>query len=210
MCRSIGINARVVTGYVMAEYDTDKGSYIVRRSNAHAWVEAETSRGRWETFDPTPNVIDLHAPEESQLRFLRRVLDTIDGFWLTSVVSFNENNQMRLFGIEGADVGAASQAGGVDLQESKLLRALIGALITGVSVFLIYRWYRNPKSGGRARRAIVLPKAAEDARRKLLKHWKAVGRERPELGGTNRSRGVGARETRTGQRCSRAAAFGST
>jgi hypothetical protein len=42
MCRSVGIDARVITGYVAIDYNQATSSYIVRASNAHAWVEAET------------------------------------------------------------------------------------------------------------------------------------------------------------------------
>src|SRR5690606_37460750 len=52
MCWSVGIDARLVTGYVATEFDEGTRTYVVRESNAHAWVEAELSPGRWVTFDP--------------------------------------------------------------------------------------------------------------------------------------------------------------
>ncbi|HED54087.1 MAG TPA: DUF3488 domain-containing protein, partial [Phycisphaerales bacterium] len=62
MCRSVGINSRVITGYILGEYDPEKERYIVRRSNAHAWVEVEVAPGQWREFDPTPNLSTLHVP----------------------------------------------------------------------------------------------------------------------------------------------------
>jgi hypothetical protein len=183
MCRSVGINSRVVTGYVMAEYNTEKESYTVRRSNAHAWVEAEIRQGVWESFDPTPNVFALHTPEESQLRFLRRILDTIDGFWLTSIVSYNKNNQMDLFGFDAQ----AKAFNGRNSQEpnggKRVLRVAVSVVISLVGAFFLYRWYRKPSLRKSRSKDVDLPRAAYEVRQRLLAHWKSVGRERPEWAG---------------------------
>ena len=40
MLRSRGIPARLATGFLGAEYNPLEDYYIVRQSNAHAWVEA--------------------------------------------------------------------------------------------------------------------------------------------------------------------------
>lgn len=53
MARSIGIPARLVAGYRVGERNPVFGHWVVRQSNAHAWVEAEVD-GRWLTLDPTP------------------------------------------------------------------------------------------------------------------------------------------------------------
>lgn len=180
MCRSVGIDARVITGYVMAEYDSEKESYIVRRSNAHAWVEAETRPGIWETFDPTPDVFNLHAPEESQHRFLRRFLDAIDGFWLTSVVSFDKNNQIKMFGLEDQTLHSISQNREIATEGKRILRVVLSLAIAGITGFFIYRWYRKPKRAKAKNQFVDLPSGALDARLKLLRYWKASGRERPD------------------------------
>src|SRR5262249_57890506 len=54
MCRSVGIEARVVAGYLANEYHPDRDSYIVRASDAHAWVEVNTGPGGWQRRDATP------------------------------------------------------------------------------------------------------------------------------------------------------------
>ncbi len=55
LLRSQGVPARVVTGFLGAEYNPFEGYYIVRQSNAHAWVEAYLGDDQgWQTFDPTP------------------------------------------------------------------------------------------------------------------------------------------------------------
>ena len=39
LCRSVGINARMVTGYHGGEFNSIGGYYIVRCRDSHAWVE---------------------------------------------------------------------------------------------------------------------------------------------------------------------------
>jgi protein-glutamine gamma-glutamyltransferase len=55
MARSLGIPARVATGYAPGEYNPFTGYYDVRASDAHAWVEVYFPRYGWSTFDPTPS-----------------------------------------------------------------------------------------------------------------------------------------------------------
>src|SRR5215211_3693335 len=55
MARSLGIPARVATGYTPGEYNPFTGYYDVRASDAHAWVEVYFPGYGWSTFDPTPS-----------------------------------------------------------------------------------------------------------------------------------------------------------
>ncbi len=55
MARSLGIPARVATGYVPGEYNPFTGLHEVRASDAHAWVEVYFPGYGWSTFDPTPS-----------------------------------------------------------------------------------------------------------------------------------------------------------
>jgi protein-glutamine gamma-glutamyltransferase len=54
MLRSIGIPARYVTGFLPGEFNDVGGDYIIRESDAHAWVEVYFPSYGWITFDPTP------------------------------------------------------------------------------------------------------------------------------------------------------------
>ena len=54
MLRTIGIPSRVVNGFRNGQYNDLTGSYIIRASDAHSWVEAFISGYGWITFDPTP------------------------------------------------------------------------------------------------------------------------------------------------------------
>jgi transglutaminase-like putative cysteine protease len=54
MLRAEGIPARYVTGFSPGEYNDVGGDYIIRESDAHAWVEVYFPGYGWITFDPTP------------------------------------------------------------------------------------------------------------------------------------------------------------
>ncbi|MPY95196.1 MAG: DUF4129 domain-containing protein, partial [Acidimicrobiia bacterium] len=56
MARSLGIPARVATGYVPGERDRVTGEWVVRASDAHAWVEVWFPGLGWQGFDPTAEV----------------------------------------------------------------------------------------------------------------------------------------------------------
>ena len=54
LLRLQGIPARYVTGYVVQEYNSPGGYYVVRDADAHAWVEVLLPGKGWTEVDPTP------------------------------------------------------------------------------------------------------------------------------------------------------------
>jgi protein-glutamine gamma-glutamyltransferase len=76
MLRSIGVPARYVTGFLPGEYNDVGGDYIIRGSDAHAWVEVFFNGYGWITFDPTP-------PSNEQRGLLSRFGLYWDWFQLT-------------------------------------------------------------------------------------------------------------------------------
>ncbi len=139
MCRSVGINARMAAGYVAAEFNESSGRYVVRESNAHAWVEVEAA-GRWRTYDPTPpsDLARLHKPQAGLLASLRRAMESVEYAWNTGVVGFDEGSRQRILGPpEGRRAGVL---GAFDSITSRLQsagpRAVLAALVVGIAVFL--------------------------------------------------------------------------
>ncbi len=53
MARAVGIPARIAVGYAGGEYDEGLDGYLVRRSNAHTWVEVYFPDYGWIEFEPT-------------------------------------------------------------------------------------------------------------------------------------------------------------
>jgi drug/metabolite transporter superfamily protein YnfA len=116
MCQSVGIPARVAVGYVVTEYNPLNGQYLVRESNAHAWVEAfvvsdvEKNVGRWELFDPSPpgDIERIHRPASGMFASLRGWYEALEFRWSSSIVGFDTVQQSKIFGREASDRGPAA------------------------------------------------------------------------------------------------------
>jgi hypothetical protein len=54
LCRTQGIPARVVSGFVNPEWQGSSGSGILREANAHAWTEVWVDGWGWTVVDATP------------------------------------------------------------------------------------------------------------------------------------------------------------
>lgn len=186
MCRSVGINARVVTGYVATEFNETSRHYVVRESNAHAWVEVETSLGLWRTFDPTPpaDLARVHQVSESLVARTGRLIDAIEYLWIRAVVAFDEDSRQGLLG------GLAPSARRVEARLSRTGEALVRdgrsimarAALVGVVTFfvtlgvggaLLVGW-RRLVLGRRGRSGDVPAYYAE-----LLKRWSRDGIPKP-------------------------------
>jgi len=56
LARSVGIPARLATGFVPGERDGLAGRFVVRENDAHAWTEVFFPGVGWQGFDPTASV----------------------------------------------------------------------------------------------------------------------------------------------------------
>lgn len=54
LCRTQGIPARVVSGFVNPEWDSTSGGALLREANAHAWTEVWVDGWGWAVVDATP------------------------------------------------------------------------------------------------------------------------------------------------------------
>ena len=98
MCRSLGIQSRLITGFVAMEYDEGTSSYVVRESNAHAWTEVRTGPFQWETLDPSPRTVleELQASNSSWTDGWRWVYDSLDFFWNSNIIGYDQRSQQTL------------------------------------------------------------------------------------------------------------------
>ncbi len=105
LCNTVGIPARLVTGYVALETDDRTGQYIIRESNAHAWVEVPTSPYRWATFDPTPlgTLHNLHGARHTRADRWRWFFDQMEAKWSNAFIAFDQRAQQRM--VSAFDVG---------------------------------------------------------------------------------------------------------
>ena len=104
MLRECGIISRVVYGYMTTEASFNKylgGSFVVRRRDAHAWVEAGLDLDGdeytdWVPFDPSPRRAEMAVPGSILGRFVVGVgkfFEALKMRWHESIVAFDRRYQ---------------------------------------------------------------------------------------------------------------------
>lgn len=143
MCRSVGIDARVVAGYVAAEWIPQTRTYTVRESNAHAWVEVEVHHDRgstWRTYDPTPpgDLRQIHQTEPGFFARINRWIDSLEYLWITSIVGFDEDSRSRIFGAraDAVDARPFDARAFANSPFSRFFRSIAGGLVVFVIVYV--------------------------------------------------------------------------
>jgi len=94
MLRTLGIPARVVNGFRGGTFNDLNGSYIVRESDAHSWVEAYFPEYGWVAFDPTPS--SQAAPAAEGWSRLALYLDAAREMWREWIVNYDFSHQVLL------------------------------------------------------------------------------------------------------------------
>jgi transglutaminase-like putative cysteine protease len=104
LCQSLGVEARVVTGFMATEYDTVSDRYVIRESGAHAWAEVRTGEWQWGTFDPSPiaEVLAIQQANRTWMDSFRWILDPVEFAWNSRFASFDSRAQAELVDRVGA------------------------------------------------------------------------------------------------------------
>ena len=93
LLRSVGIPARYVTGFLPGEYNDLGGDYIIRQSDAHAWVEVYFPAYGWITFDPTPPGNEKNSGLISRMALY---WDWFQYAWSEWIVNYDFGHQITL------------------------------------------------------------------------------------------------------------------
>ncbi len=148
MLRTLGIPSRVVTGFLVTEYNPLTGWHVVRMSDAHSWVEVWLPERGWYGFDPTPSSRQL--PMSLLMSRLRLWRDAVDTFWQDWVLAYDLGRQLTLAGsAESTSRGAreltlhALEAlGGADAQRLAGWASIFGAF--AIAIALLWRiWLKR-------------------------------------------------------------------
>jgi transglutaminase-like putative cysteine protease len=132
MLRSMGVPARLATGYGSGTHNPITGFYEVRAKDAHAWVEVYFPEHGWAPFDPTPGWTS--DPQSGPLRrwLFSGVAERMGMGGLTSSVS-----QI------GAAMGALFAAISGPLSVIGAVVGALGAVIAlGWGTWTLWRWWR--------------------------------------------------------------------
>ncbi len=98
LLRAEAIPARLVTGFYGAEYSWWDRGWVVRQSNAHAWVEAWLPDRGWQPFDPTPPAGRPSASPESVWLSVRQAYEALVFRWDRYVLSYDFYDQVGIAG----------------------------------------------------------------------------------------------------------------
>jgi transglutaminase-like putative cysteine protease len=132
LLRSRGIPSRLVTGFQRGELNALGNFEVMRKSDAHAWVEVFDEQRGWVAFDPTPP-----APFLSEARTFDIFYEGIDSFrllWEMYVVAFDYERQRALWTAFGNGLSAFSGFGRSVL--SFLRQSARTAAVTGLLLLL--------------------------------------------------------------------------
>jgi len=94
LLRSIGIPARLVTGFLATEWNEFGGYFTVRQRDAHAWVEVYFPRSGWITFDPTPPSGTAFVP--SRWEVLQRLGESLRLHWDRLFIRYSARDQLAV------------------------------------------------------------------------------------------------------------------
>ncbi|NOT21657.1 MAG: DUF3488 domain-containing protein [Nitrospiraceae bacterium] len=104
MLRTVGIPARLVTGFLATEWNEYGGYFTVRQRDAHAWVEVYFPHSGWITMDPTPT--SNAGLATSRWEPLSRLAESVWLQWDRLFVHYSAKDQLAVVhGVrEGSDV----------------------------------------------------------------------------------------------------------
>lgn len=147
---SLNVPARIAGGFYGGQLNPLTGYFVVRREDAHAWVEAWNGTS-WQTFDPTPAGMRPGNSQAGLLRMYASALgDSINYFWDRYILTFGLGDQIALI----ADLITRARASLLALRRTnarlahaaasrELMIAVAVALLAAAIIVLIARRRRS-------------------------------------------------------------------
>ncbi|NJN70750.1 MAG: DUF3488 domain-containing transglutaminase family protein [Nitrospira sp.] len=96
MLRTVGIPARLVTGFLATEWNEYGSYYVVRQQDAHAWIEVYLPHSGWVMMDPTPPSGEPVGDVYPAWRALERILDNVKLQWSRFFVQYSASDQLAV------------------------------------------------------------------------------------------------------------------
>jgi hypothetical protein len=189
MLRTVGVPSRVATGFQSGYYNDVSGLYVIRASDAHAWVEAWIEGRGWVTFDPTPSA---RARSGGLSERIGMYFDAADSMWRQWVVAYDLGHQamlagrlanaLRRFNRPGTGWGVG-WTGDLAPEAKRWGSWIVGlGLVVAILVMLGPKWFRTARSQAELRRIAREGGSAGDAGilyRRMLETLRRRGFEKP-------------------------------
>ncbi|HYM59979.1 MAG TPA: DUF3488 and DUF4129 domain-containing transglutaminase family protein [Thermoanaerobaculia bacterium] len=91
---ALNVPARIAGGFYGGQLNPLTGYFVIRREDAHAWVEVWNGE-RWETFDPTPPLLRPGNTQSGLLRAYASALsESVNYFWDRYVLTYGLGDQI--------------------------------------------------------------------------------------------------------------------
>ena len=94
MLRTVGIPARLVTGFLATEWNEYGGYFTVRQRDAHAWVEVYFPDSGWIVMDPTPTINTIASA--NRWESARRLGESVRLQWDRLFVRYSATDQLAV------------------------------------------------------------------------------------------------------------------
>ncbi|HXI14692.1 MAG TPA: transglutaminaseTgpA domain-containing protein [Thermoanaerobaculia bacterium] len=96
LLKAVGVQSRIVGGFYGGKLNPLTGYFVVRKSDAHAWVEI-LDGGKWVTFDPTPASLRPGTAASGLFSaYMTAIGDSISYFWDRYVLTFGLVDQIAI------------------------------------------------------------------------------------------------------------------
>ena len=96
LCRSVGLNARMVTGYHGGDFNSISGLYVVRQKDAHAWVEVNMPNRGWVLYDPSPAATDSGSTFVVA-KWFHDASEIVQKGWQSTIIAFDNSSRSYIF-----------------------------------------------------------------------------------------------------------------
>jgi protein-glutamine gamma-glutamyltransferase len=156
----VGIPTRVVAGFAPGLPDPDEeGTYTIRDTDAHSWLEVWFPRVGWVTVDPTPSA----APARTETFRGSDAPGTVDSFGAGRAFAIEESAQ-------SGRINDALIPSGDEDEGGFPARGLVSLVVIAGIVALVLLYQRR-------RRRLISPEGAEPQLRELVRALPLVGYE---------------------------------
>jgi hypothetical protein len=143
---ALNVPARIVGGFYGGTLNPLTGYFVIRREDAHAWVEVWDGNS-WQTFDPTPASLRPGNTHEGLLRvYAAAVADSINYFWDRHILTYGLGDQMALAIslLESFRAASATMAASLHTAGLRTYLSLLAMLVVaGFAIVMLSRRRRS-------------------------------------------------------------------
>jgi transglutaminase-like putative cysteine protease len=175
LARSAGIPSRLVTGYLRGQESRFSAHYLVRQSDAHAWVEVYFPTAGWVTFDPTPPAGRATDPSNGVVDLAADLHAALSRWWDDHLIGLDLDDQYQRL----LSARETLSALGVWIQPALVVVVSLAAAVALASLVLVRRRIGAPAATTSDRRVAVPAFYRQLLSRLARRGWTRLPHETP-------------------------------